>query len=57
MTREKLIARLEELKKAQQEAQANFVQLQANLNAFQGAIQDCEYWLNELSREEKTIEE
>jgi hypothetical protein len=28
--------------------------LRANLNAIAGAIQDCEYWLSELEKEEVT---
>lgn len=41
MTEEQILARLEELK-----VQADT--LRANLNAVSGAIQDCEYWLEQL---------
>ncbi len=30
---------------------AEAAQLQANLNAFRGAIEDCEYWLEQVERE------
>ena len=42
MTKEKLLARKAELQ-AQQE------QLKANFNAFQGAIQECDHWLQQLA--------
>jgi hypothetical protein len=48
ITREDLEKRLTDLRNDQAQVQANIVQLQANLNAFAGAIQDCEYWLGIL---------
>ena len=45
MTKEQILARIEELK-----AQAE--QLKANLNAVGGAIQDCEYWLEQINEPE-----
>jgi len=48
ITRADLDKRLADLRTAQEQVQANMVQLQANLNAFAGAIQDVEYWLNIL---------
>jgi len=41
VTREKILERLAKLK-------AEREQLIANLNAYNGAIQDCEYWLSVL---------
>jgi prefoldin subunit 5 len=45
LTAEKIQARLDDLK-----AQAD--QLRGNLNAVGGAIQDCEYWLEQLNEPE-----
>jgi prefoldin subunit 5 len=45
ITAEKIQARLDDLK-----AQAD--QLRGNLNAVGGAIQDCEYWLEQLNEPE-----
>jgi septal ring factor EnvC (AmiA/AmiB activator) len=52
INREELEKRLEQLKVEQAQVQANLVQLQANLNAYLGAIQDCEYWINQLEVQE-----
>ena len=41
MTKEQIVVRKAELQ-AQQE------QLKANFNAFQGAIEECNYWLKQL---------
>jgi prefoldin subunit 5 len=41
ITREAIEARLQQL---QQEA----TEIRANLNAYEGAIQDCQYWLAQL---------
>jgi prefoldin subunit 5 len=45
ITTEKIQARLDDLK-----AQAD--QLRGNLNAVGGAIQDCEYWLEQVKEPE-----
>jgi hypothetical protein len=45
MTREQIEARLAELRK-------ELEQVYANVNAYLGAIQDCEYWLAQLDEEE-----
>jgi prefoldin subunit 5 len=45
ITAEKIQARLDDLK-----AQAD--QLRGNLNAVGGAIQDCEYWLEQVKEPE-----
>ena len=44
MTEEKIKARLKKL-------ESDLIQSQANANALSGAIQDCNYWLSELSKE------
>jgi len=44
ITREMVLERLAKLK-------AEREQLLANLNAYNGAIQDCEYWLSVLDKE------
>lgn len=46
MTEELIKARIAELM-----AQAE--QMRANLNALSGAIQDCEYWLEQVKKEQK----
>lgn len=48
ITRKDLEKRLADLRADQAQVQENIVQLQANLNAFAGAIQDVEYWLSIL---------
>lgn len=48
ITRADLEKRLADLRSDQASIQENIVQLQANLNAFAGAIQDVEYWLSIL---------
>jgi septal ring factor EnvC (AmiA/AmiB activator) len=48
ITRADLEKRLADLRAEQAQIQENIVQLQANLNAFAGAIQDVEYWLSIL---------
>lgn len=49
ITREHFEGRLEELKRQQE-------QLRANLHAVDGAMQDCEYWINRLNETEHTGE-
>jgi hypothetical protein len=51
ITREDLEKRLTELQAEQEQVRAQIVQLQANANAYAGAIQDCEYWLSKLAGE------
>ena len=46
MNSQQILERIEELKQ-----RAN--QLQADLNAVGGAIQDCEYWLERASKQEQ----
>lgn len=45
MNREQIETRLEELRK-------ELLQLTANANAVNGAIQDCEFWLVQLDEED-----
>lgn len=40
------------IKKRIEELMAQAEQLRANLNAIGGAIQDCEYWLEQLKKEQ-----
>lgn len=56
ITREDLEKRLADLRADQAQVQENIVQLQANLNAFAGAIQDVEYWLSILEPAQKETE-
>ncbi len=51
ITREVIERRLEQLRKEQGLVQANILELQANLNAYAGAIQDCEHWLSVIEDE------
>ena len=50
ITKDDLQRRIEELTKAQADALAN-------ANALGGAIQDCQFWINRLSKEEGKEEE
>lgn len=52
ITREKLQERLAMLKQDQALIQQNLIQLQANLNAYNGAIEECELWLAEFDKSE-----
>jgi hypothetical protein len=45
ITREMVQERLNQLK-------AEMVQMQANLHAYEGAVQDCEHWLAVLAEKE-----
>lgn len=56
MDKETIVKHLAQLKAEQDQVQANIVQLQANYNAYLGAIQDCEFWLTQLGAEEKPKE-
>lgn len=55
LTREDIEKRMEKLRAEQAQVQANVVQLQANLNAYAGAIQDCEHWLEVLDAEDDQV--
>ena len=46
MTAEQILERIKELKQRAD-------QLQADLNAVGGALQDCEYWLDQVSKQEQ----
>lgn len=49
-TKESVQARLEKLQSEQ-------VQLQNNFHAYSGAIQECQFWLDQLSAEEEKKEQ
>jgi hypothetical protein len=49
MNQQKILERIEELKQRS-------TQLQADLNAVGGALQDCEYWLDQVSKQESSDE-
>ena len=51
ITREQIEARLAQLKAEQAKITADVAQMQANFSAYQGAIEDCEYWLSAVSTE------
>lgn len=57
ITREQVAARLEKLTSEKAQLQSSIAQIQANINAYDGAIQDCEFWLAELEKEESTKED
>lgn len=46
--RKAVLARLEALKAQRKDLQAKVEQLSCNINAYNGAIEDCEYWLAQL---------
>lgn len=50
ITKEAIQTRLKELKATREK-------LQADINAYDGAIQDCKYWLAEAKEKEKNEEE
>jgi septal ring factor EnvC (AmiA/AmiB activator) len=56
MTKKELEERLAKLHSEQELVRKNLIQLQANLNAYEGAIQECEHWLSQLDIEETPLE-
>jgi septal ring factor EnvC (AmiA/AmiB activator) len=46
-------SRLVHLREEQSQAMANLKQLEANVNAYSGAIEDCLFWIEQLEKEEK----
>lgn len=60
MNREAVEARKAQLKAEQDQLQATIektqaalAQLNANLSAYEGAIQDCDFWLSQFDAEKK----
>lgn len=53
MTKEAILERLEVLRAGRAELESKRVRLVANINATDGAIQDCEFWLEAAEREER----
>lgn len=52
LTRQALEKRLIELKKGMEEAQQRISQAQADANAYGGAVQECEYWIEQAKQDE-----
>lgn len=57
MTKEQIQARLGLLLTAKQTLTAQLNQTANNIHAHTGAIEDCEYWLAELEKEEASQKE
>ena len=57
ITKEQIQLRLQALKKEQVEAQAQYIQLGKNIDAYSGAIEDCQFWLDEFVVQEQEKEE
>jgi len=57
MTKEDLQKRLGLLNSEKEQTKAQISQLQANLNAYIGAIAECEYWLKQIDSPEKAENE
>jgi hypothetical protein len=53
MTKQELQDRLVLLNQEKEQTRAQITQLQANLNAYVGAIAECEYWLKKSDSPEK----
>lgn len=53
MNADTILARIEQLKAEREQIMHNIAQLQANVNAYDGALQDCEYWLEQLKKEQE----
>jgi len=53
MTKQELQDRLVLLNQEKEQTRAQITQLQANLNAYVGAIAECEYWLKKSDAPEK----
>jgi hypothetical protein len=56
ITREAIEARQAQLRAEQAQVQTAIAQLQANLSAFSGAIEDCDFWLAQLAAEAQPTE-
>lgn len=52
ITKEALTQRLAQLKQGQAELQKQQAKIVADLNAYDGAIQECEHWLSEAEKAE-----
>jgi hypothetical protein len=57
ITRKAIEDRLKRLRADEAALTANISQLTANLQATHGAIQDCEYWLQQIGPERVTDED
>lgn len=52
ITKEQLEARKAQLQEQRAQLESQHLQILANLNAHEGAIQDCDHWLAELDKPE-----
>lgn len=52
ITKEALEIRLQKLLQEREMLQNELIQKQANLHAYDGAIEDCQYWLAQLTKED-----
>ncbi len=57
ITKEQIQLRLETLKKEQADAQIQYIQLGKNIDAYSGAIEDCQFWLDEFVVQEQEEKE
>jgi len=56
MDKETVAARLNTLKQERQMLLQQMAEAERRLVAYDGAIEDCEYWLEELDKEPKEME-
>jgi len=57
MDEQAIVERLVTLKKERQMLFAQMAAIEPKLAAYDGAIEDCEYWLNELRSSQPVLEE
>jgi hypothetical protein len=56
ITKEQIQSRLDTLVKERDILQSKIIQGQADLNVYNGAIIECQYWLENLDKEKPTEE-
>ena len=57
MDEQTIIARLDKLKHERQTLIQQMAQIEPKVAAYDGAIEDCKYWLNELRSSQPVLEE